>query len=446
MNKNSYYNFSRGELLDLISTDKTRILDCGCANGLLGKSIKQRQECKVIGIELNRKAASQARTHLDYIYHTDLNIFKNTELKTDFDLIIFSDILEHLLAPNITLSELSKKLTPNGDILASIPNVSHPYIQKQLARGLFRYTSAGILDATHLRFFTKTSIFQMFAAAGLKIYNIRPYPSQNNPIQYHIQARPVKPPPSTLTTTIIIATLNCLDYTKACVQSILDTTNTAAKIIIIDNASTDGTVEWLRQQDNILHIENTTNLGFSTSYNIGLELVNTDYVVLSNNDVVYSPGWLHRLIDTASIHESFGIVGPVSNEISGPQKDEQANYSTGEELRAYAKKVLEDTVRVPQEYPRIVFFSVLIKSKLLHTVGFLDENFTLGNFEDDDYCLRAGNAGYKNIYDPSVFVHHFGSTTWKRNNLDFKKAMEHNRLIFYSKHKGIKGLAPTPTT
>ncbi len=143
------------------------------------------------------------------------------------------------------LKKFTQVLEDNGVVIASIPNISHPWIISQLQKGLFRYELAGLLDVTHLRFFTKTTIGQLFYKAGLKITNIEPYPTESNPVQYLVTAKkPVVEHKDPLAT-ILILTLNAWEYTAQCLASIKELTETPYKILVIDNGSTDGTVEHL---------------------------------------------------------------------------------------------------------------------------------------------------------------------------------------------------------
>lgn len=431
---NSYFSHNRSELIDLIPSDIKRILDCGCGSGEFSALIKKKHNAICVGIDSSRRACTLARKNLDYIIHTDLNTFDFTTLQTDFDLIIFNDILEHLLCPPCVLKKSLSKLSNHGYILSSIPNISHPEVIKQLQQGLFRYTHAGILDATHLKFYTQTTIFQMFTKLGLKIIEFRPYPSFQNPIQYHILATrliPFYPEPKI---TIIIPTLNCLNYTKQCIDSITANTKIPHIIIVIDNHSTDGTIKYLREQKYLYHIENSFNLGFSIANNIGLECVKTEYFFLSNNDIVYPPHAIDRLAYAITLDPKLAILGPTSNYVSGPQKTENIHYNNTEELYTIAKQLHSQTDLHLQDCPRIVFFSTLFRTKLLQDIGYLDENFTIGNFEDDDYCLRSLQSGWKNAFCETVYVHHYGSTTWKNNNIDYSKIYEINRNYFLKKH------------
>lgn len=435
LNTDRYYSFARDELVELVPASSKRILDCGCAYGLFGKTLKTKFGSVVVGIEQSRKACQIARKNIDYIIHSDLNTFDFSTLETDFDLITFSDVLEHLLNPLETLKNAITKLKPDGYVLASIPNIAHPAIQFQLRKGLFRYTTAGILDNTHLRFFTQTTIFQLFTKADLKIVFFRSYPEQNNPIQFHILAHRITPQPKNPETTIIIPTLNCLNHTQLAYETLKESTTTPYKLIFVDNGSTDGTRAWLRSTLDVYHIENICNLGFSTSNNIALETVDTPYFVLSNNDVLFTPNWLDRLLNIMYCNPNLYILGPMSNYVSGPQLIQNLSFKSRDEIFNYSKSLHKDGSYYLTPARRVVFFCTLLRTALLNKIGFLDEAFGIGNFEDDDYCLRTIKAGFQCGIDKSTFIYHFGSRTFINNKIDYNKIMEQNKNYFLNKHK-----------
>jgi len=130
-------------------------------------------------------------------------------------------------------------------------------------------------------------------------------------------------------------------------------------------------------------------------------------------------------------------VGPISNEVSGLQKDENATYSTLDEMFGYAARINQENSGQVLNFPRLAFLCTLIKREVIKAIGGLDERFSPGNYEDDDYCLRAQLAGYKAVIAKDVFIHHFGSKSFKSNGNDaYKKRLEINREIFVEKWGG----------
>lgn len=446
--KTGYYDILRPEILSLIPQKATSILDLGCGTGRLGKALKDRQLCTVEGIELNKEAAGAAHNNLDKVYHDNLNRFDPAFLTRKYDVLVFADILEHLLAPWMVLKKFTGVLNDNGTVVASIPNIAHPWIISQLQKGLFRYELAGLLDVTHLRFFTKTTIGQLFYKAGLKITKIDPHPHKNNPIQYLVTAtkKIVKQPTQSdqITSdsqkplvTILLLTLNAWKFTAQCIKSIREYTTIPYKILVIDNGSTDGTIEKLRRDESIYHIENDCNLGFARGFNIGLELIDTPYFIISNNDVVVTQNWLKSMIEHINDDNMLMGLGPRSNHISGPQLVKEINYDNIKNLQKWARSWADSQKEIITYFHRLAFFFVLFKSEILNKIGLLDERFEIGNFEDDDYCLRVVGNKYRLAIDNTVFIHHYGSQTFKANKLDYAKVLQENKVRFMQKW-GIK--------
>ena len=236
-----------------------------------------------------------------------------------------------------------------------------------------------------------------------------------------------------MATTIIIPCKDNLSYTKACLKSIYVHTESPFKIIIIDDGSTEKTRRFLRQLKNITLIENKENLGFPKSCNIGMRMVKTKYFVIMNNDVEVTNGWLTMLLEALSSNPKIGILGPMTNYVSGPQHDPNAHYTCARELEQYAYEIKMRKPPRVEAFSRIVFFCVLISTELYKKIGGLDENFGLGNFEDDDYCLRARMSGFESAIDHNVFIHHYGSKTFGKLGVGYKELLQKNKNYFMKK-------------
>jgi 2-polyprenyl-3-methyl-5-hydroxy-6-metoxy-1,4-benzoquinol methylase len=164
-----YYDCDRIEMLPFVPDSAKRILELGCARGAFSLLIKQRQSAEVWGVELNPEAAAIAATRLDKVITGD--IFQVLEGLPEhyFDCVICNDILEHLPAPENILVNLKKHLAPAGVVVASIPNMRYlPVLYELLIRKDWRYRDSGVLDRTHLRFFTRKSICRLFESAGYR--------------------------------------------------------------------------------------------------------------------------------------------------------------------------------------------------------------------------------------------------------------------------------------
>lgn len=171
-NFNKAYIGKRDDVLSLLPYTAKRVLDIGCSVGTLGAAIKKTLGAHMTGVELSKKMANVASSKLDRVLCGKIeDIFERNLLEDcSFDVIIFSDVLEHLENPWGILKKSLKYLTSDGTIIASIPNVRHiDTIYNLILKGYWPYRERGIHDHTHLRFFTKRNIFELFDAAGLTI-------------------------------------------------------------------------------------------------------------------------------------------------------------------------------------------------------------------------------------------------------------------------------------
>jgi len=241
---------------------------------------------------------------------------------------------------------------------------------------------------------------------------------------------------------IVILTFNELEYTKRCVESIRRHTPEAHEIVFVDNGSTDGTVKWLRMlvRENSRYrlIENKKNLGFAKGCNQGIESSTGEYVLLLNNDTVVTEGWLSGMLETLNSAPDIGIVGPMTNRISGIQEVEKVGYESLDGLAGYAGAFREKNRHRRIETRRIVGFCMLFRRTLVNRIGMLDESFGTGNFEDDDFCARAALAGYRNVIAGDVFIHHFGSRSFIGNRIDYGTTLTGNGRIYANKWRALE--------
>jgi 2-polyprenyl-3-methyl-5-hydroxy-6-metoxy-1,4-benzoquinol methylase len=170
-----YYDCARTEMIPFISKSSRKVLDIGCSSGKFGALLKEeRPNMEVWGFEPDPEAASIAATYLDKVINGVFSVDHPDILGQSFDTICFNDVLEHLVDPFTVLKQATTLMTENGQIVASIPNILfYGQILQILIRQDWKYQESGILDYTHLRFFTKKSILRMFHEAGLQVTQIR---------------------------------------------------------------------------------------------------------------------------------------------------------------------------------------------------------------------------------------------------------------------------------
>lgn len=158
---------SHGAMISMVAPG-SRVLDVGCATGYIARALRQK-DCTVWGIELSAEAAELAAPDLEGLVVGDLDRMSFADEFGDqqFDAILFGDVLEHLMYPARALREAMSALAPEGQIVISIPNVAHASVRLALMAGKWNYTETGLLDETHIRFFTPHTFEALLEEAGL---------------------------------------------------------------------------------------------------------------------------------------------------------------------------------------------------------------------------------------------------------------------------------------
>jgi 2-polyprenyl-3-methyl-5-hydroxy-6-metoxy-1,4-benzoquinol methylase len=150
----------------------TKLLDIGCSVGAVGAALKKRQQAKVVGLEYDPEMADIAKENLDVVYSGNAEDFPLEKLREHgpYDGLLFADVLEHLRDPWATLERYASLLSPGGVVIASLPNVRHFTTIRGLLFGAYwPYRDRGVHDRTHLRWFTKRNIEEMFEHANVRI-------------------------------------------------------------------------------------------------------------------------------------------------------------------------------------------------------------------------------------------------------------------------------------
>ena len=172
---NPAYVGPRPDIVALIPKEARNVLDVGCSNGASGEDIKRLLNASVTGIETSEAMADEAKTRLDRVIVGDVEqtAIQSQLLDREFDAAIFADVLEHLRDPWIVLRNITQKIRVGGVVIASIPNIRHlDTLVNLVVKGYWPYRDRGIHDRTHLRFFTRKNVVELFAGAGLKIDKI----------------------------------------------------------------------------------------------------------------------------------------------------------------------------------------------------------------------------------------------------------------------------------
>ncbi len=239
---------------------------------------------------------------------------------------------------------------------------------------------------------------------------------------------------------IVVLTYDQLkEGTIPCVESIyLHTSKEDFELILVDNASADGTPDYLRslqnERDNVKIVLNPTNKGYAGGNNDGMRIAEGDCIILLNNDTMVTPGWLDALLVPLEKDRSIGMMCPVTN-------------SAGNEQMIILPSLNEENyVEVSGRYTRrnaghlfstdkLGFYCVAMRRDVMDRVGPLDENFGIGMFEDDDYCLRVKKAGYRLVINEGCFIYHRGSLSFKKLvGKEYQEMFERNREYYQKKH------------
>lgn len=224
------------------------------------------------------------------------------------------------------------------------------------------------------------------------------------------------------TVSIVIPLYNQLKYTKLCLESLHSTLTELPETILVDNASTDGTADYLKTLGNAKVISNAENLGFAGGCNIGIKAASGEWVVVLNNDVIVAPGWLDGMLDAAE-RWKLQIVTPAIRE-------GECTY----DIAAYAHE-LTGRMRNVIRRERANGICFMVHRSVLDAIGLFDEKFLIGQYEDKDFFMRAANAGFAMGTVGSAFLHHFGSATqnaMKRSSVSRPYALK-NKAYFASK-------------
>lgn len=253
---------------------------------------------------------------------------------------------------------------------------------------------------------------------------------------------------------IVILACNQLHFTRQCIAGIVAHTPESIEVVVVDNGSVDGTREYFEAELPRAHpdlpltyIRNPVNSGYAAGNNIGIRQARGDFVVLLNNDVVVTPGWLTRLLNHASGDPGCGIVGPMTNSVCGPQKLEAPGYdlSTLEGLNEFAAGISTRDAGKSLHHWKTVGFCMLVGRDVLNRIGGLDTEFGFGNYEDDDFCIRAYLAGFRPRIARDCYVHHHGGATFIGEGIDYRQSMRRNWAIFCRKWDIPEGNGPAAT-
>lgn len=232
---------------------------------------------------------------------------------------------------------------------------------------------------------------------------------------------------------IVMLSWNAPQYTKLALESIRAHTRGDYEVILVDNGSGPETTEWLKTLTDVRVIFNASNRGYAAGNNQGIAAARGEYVVLLNNDVVVTEGWLDGLLCAFDRIPGLGVSAPRSNRVAGDQQLADAVYGDLLQMQAYARSRRERFRDEGYLTDRAIGVCLCVDRNVIEEIGGIDEQYGAGNFEDDDFCLRVRAAGYRIFVCDDVFIHHFGSQTFAANHVDWSSTMRENWKKFARK-------------
>jgi GT2 family glycosyltransferase len=236
-------------------------------------------------------------------------------------------------------------------------------------------------------------------------------------------------------TSVVIPSVNGLMLLRRCVASIrrhTDPEKTPYEIIVVDDGSADATAEWCADE-RLKFVRLPETAGFPRACNKGMRMASGEQILLLNNDTMATPRWLDNLLDALHGSDEIGAVGPVSNCAGGRQRIDLAFGGPDEFIGIAGRMNVPDPAK-REPALRLVGFCLLLKRAVYERVGGLDERFSPGHYEDDDYCFRIRMHGFGLRICRDTLVWHEGSASFRLGGEAAQQALiARNRELFIAK-------------
>lgn len=232
---------------------------------------------------------------------------------------------------------------------------------------------------------------------------------------------------------VVLLAYNKLSYTRQCVESILKyTSDVDYELILVDNGSTDETLEYFRSIPGAKVIHLPHNLGVVKGFNIGMMAAEGRYTATVCNDFIFTHRWLKNLVTCIESDEQYGYVSPGATNISNLQQIDYT-YVTESAFHAFADTYNHSNPRKWEERVVLLPNVLFCRTALLSHIGYYDTRFYHGEFGDDDISFRIRRAGYKLVYCKDTITHHFGSITTSADHIQ-NNSLERGRRQFFEKY------------
>ena len=243
---------------------------------------------------------------------------------------------------------------------------------------------------------------------------------------------------------IVVVTHNSVEFVRPCLDSIAaETSYPNYEVIVVDNASTDGTQDVIRTRlassaacnSRVRVQELPANIGFAAANNSGAQAAGGDYLVLLNSDTIVTSGWLQRLLRHLQRNSGVGLVCPVTN-FAGNEAMIDIAYVSAEQMQTFAQELARNNEGRLFDLEVAPLFCAAVRKALWNELGGLDERFEIGMFEDDDFSLKVRRRGLRVAAAEDCFVHHFGQGSFAKLPRDtYEELFRDNRRRLEEKWK-----------
>ncbi len=436
-----YYEGLNPLVLKMVPLSSIRILEVGCAKGKLGAAIKKRNSnAYYIGIELFQEAAEFARKVIDRVFVSDVEQFDWNRLDGEqFDCIIFADVLEHLVDPSAVFRKATALLSSGGNVVCCIPNVGHWSVIANLIRGEWNYTETGLMDRTHLRFFTMSNFKSFLKDCGfesideerwfteIELQNAffpllqalkvdpRVFVNQATTIQFVLRVQRINKANfsysmdrmqvgldttfSNKSIAIIITANNSIGLTRECLDSIRNSIYRSypLEVIVVDDASTDGTADLLvdaMKEYSWLHsVQCERPIGFARARNRGASIANAEYLIFMDGNSVFQTKTVEKMIKLFNdLH--VGLVSPQLSDSDGRLLNSGIVFTPDAHpiLLPVSTNQEKENRNFVRELPAVLAPGMMIKRNLFNEL----EGFsTVGPifYADLDFCFKVRSKG-----------------------------------------------------
>lgn len=404
-------HLQRYKFAKVITEKRASHLDLGCG---IGYGLAMLGCPRGVGVDISAEAVDLAKQHYGEsslsFHQADLN---DLELGLKFDMITSFEVIEHLTDHHVLLRTAVRHIAEEGVFIISIPNPTY---------------HGSALNPYHLHDISPAQMVAMLESYFMQV----DYYHQSHDIhgdldqRYLVKkgldpkaefwlavARKPRPLRKAADVSIVIPVFNKLEFTAACLSSLfhLQKQDQDFEVIVVDNASSDGTTEYLDSLgDKILTIRNDSNLGFAKACNQGATLAQGTYVVFLNNDTEVHPGWLEALLEELRQHPKTGIVG---GRLLYPNGTIQhAGVAIGrDQIPFHIHRQLPSDHPLVMErrtYPIVTAACAAVRREEFYRLGMFDEEFVNGH-EDIDLCFRYRENGQNAVYRPDCLVTHHES-------------------------------------